>query len=316
MVKGFLFLIMLVLSWGDSFSQIITARAYSDKTTYEVGDYIYYSIEISSEQDLVVFKPALAELVKDMDVISSEEPIVEDKNGSKKILYRFIVSKYDSADVIIPSIPVSYQIGTDTTSFQVFTNPIEFAVRTVPVVTAAEIKDVKPPILIPLPLWLMLLIGVLVLTAILLGWYFYRKNQKKKLLQTKKKRIYIIPPHVKALSDLHELSEKKLWQQGLIKEYHSNITEIIRRYFEDRFHILALESTTTEIMQQLTRVVLPENIYQTVNDFLTNADLVKFAKYKPLPKVNEEMMSQAIDIVENTVPVTTNNQNMEKVNVQ
>lgn len=316
MVKGFLFLIMLVLSWGHSLSQNITARAYSDKTSYEVGDYIQYSIEIYSKQDLVVFKPALAELVKDIDVISSEEPIVEDKNGSKKILYRFIVSKYDSADVIIPSIPVSYQIGTDTTSFQVFTNPIEFAVRTVPVVTAAEIKDVKPPILIPLPLWLMLLIGVLVLTAILLGWYFYRKNQKKKLLQTKKKRAYIIPPHVKALSDLHELGEKKLWQQGLVKEYHSNITEIIRRYFEDRFHILALESTTTEIMQQLTRVVLPENIYQTVNDFLTNADLVKFAKYKPLPKVNEEMMSQAIDIVENTVPVTPNNQNMEKVNVQ
>lgn len=316
MVKGFLFLIMLVLSWGHSFSQNITARAYSDKTSYEVGDYIQYSIEISSKQDLVVFKPALAELVKDIDVISSEEPIVEDKNGSKKILYHFIVSKYDSADVIIPSIPVSYQIGTDTTSFQVFTNPIEFVVRTVPVVTAAEIKDVKPPIVIPVPLWLILLIGVLVLTAILLGWYFYRKNQKKKLLQTKKKRVYVIPPHVKALSDLHELGEKKLWQQGLVKEYHSNITEIIRRYFEDRFHILALESTTTEIMQQLTRVVLPENIYQTVNDFLTNADLVKFAKYKPLPKVNEEMMSQAIDIVENTVPVTPNNQNMEKVNVQ
>jgi hypothetical protein len=52
-----------------------------------------------------------------------------------------------------------------------------------------------------------------------------------------------------------------------------------------------------------------------VKGFLTNADLVKFAKYKPLPAVNEEMMRQAIDIVENTVPVKVESSNREKVNV-
>lgn len=316
MVKR-LFLIIFFFSFisCNAFAQAISARAYTDKTSYEIGDYINYSIEITHNENLRVFKPALAELVKDIDVISTDEPVVEDEQGIKKIIYRFIISKYDSADVIIPSIPIIYQIGSDTTSLEVFTNSVQFTVKTLPVVTAAEIKDVKPPIVIPMDLLTILLILLAVLLLIILGVYLYKRNQRKKKKKVERKRIYVIPPHVTALSELHALDEKKLWQQGFVKEYHSNITEIIRRYFEARFKILALESSTTEILDQLTRVVLPESIFKTVRGFLNNADLVKFAKYKPLAELNEEMMRQAIDIVENTVPVKYENNNRGNKNV-
>jgi hypothetical protein len=263
----------------------------------------------------MVFKPALSEYAKEVDVIRTDEPIVEETQGVKKIIYRFIISKYDSADVTIPSIPVLYQLGKDTTSLTVVTNTVQFSVRTLPVNTQLEIKDVKPPIVIPMDILTILLILLAILLLILIALYLYRRNQKKKQRKVERKRVYIIPPHVKALTELHVLEDKKLWQQGLIKEYHSGITEIIRRYFEDRFKILALESSTTEIMDQLTRVVLPQEIYKTVNGFLNNADLVKFAKYKPLPVVNEEMMKQAVDIVENTVPVNYENGKRETANV-
>ena len=308
-------ILIIVLPFDSSNSQTISARAFSDKSEYQVGDYINYTIEISHNYDLRVLKPALGELAKDIDVIKTDDPIVEETQGVKKIIYRFIVSKYDSADVTIPPIPILYQMGKDTTSLTVETNSVQFIVRTLPVNTQLEIKDVKPPIVIPMALLTILLIMLAILLLILLALYLYRRNQKKKRKRVERKRVYVIPPHVKALTELHALEDKKLWQQGFIKEYHSGITEIIRRYFEDRFKILALESSTTEIMDQLTRVVLPENIYRTVSDFLNNADLVKFAKYKPLPSVNEEMMKQAVDIVENTVPVKFENSNREKVNV-
>jgi len=308
-------ILIIVLSFGSSNSQTISARAFSDKSEYQVGDYINYTIEISHNYDLRVLKPALGELAKDIDVIKTDDPIVEETQGVKKIIYRFILSKYDSADVTIPPIPILYQMGKDTTSLTVETNSVQFIVRTLPVNAQLEIKDVKPPIVIPMALLTILLIMLAILLLILLALYLYRRNQKKKRKRVERKRVYVIPPHVKALTELHALEDKKLWQQGFIKEYHSGITEIIRRYFEDRFKILALESSTTEIMDQLTRVVLPENIYRTVSDFLNNADLVKFAKYKPLPSVNEEMMKQAVDIVENTVPVKFENSNREKVNV-
>jgi hypothetical protein len=313
MVKKLLLLILFVnVSQVFLNAQAISARAYTDKNVYEVGDYINYRIEIIHNLDLKVFKPALNEFTSDIEVLQSDEPIVEEADGSKKIIYRFIISKYDSAEVSVPQIPVKYQIGSDTTSIFVSTNAVQFSVRTLQVDTASEIKDVKPPITIPLDLLIIIIIISLIVIILLLGSYFYRKHQKKKKRQATRKRVYIIPPHVKALSELHALEEKKLWQQGMIKEYHSDITEIIRRYFEDRFKILALESSTSEIMDQLTRVVLPESIYQTVGQFLSNADLVKFAKYKPMPVVNEEMMKQALNIVENTVLVQQENLNKEK----
>jgi hypothetical protein len=316
MVNNLVYTILfIVYLFHNANSQTISARAFTDKLEYQVGDYINYSIEISHNEDLKVSKPTLAEFAKDIDVIRNEEPVIEEIQGIKKIIYRFIISKYDSADVTIPPIPVTYQLGSDTTSMEVLTNHVQFIVRTLPVVTSAEIKDVKPPIVIPMGLLIILLILIAILIAIVVALYLYRRNQKKKQKKIERKRVYIIPPHVKALSELHILEDKKLWQQGLVKEYHTSITEIIRHYFEDRFKILAIESSTTEIMEQLTRVVLPENICRTVNDFLNNADLVKFAKYKPLPVVNEDMMKQAVDIVENTVPVKLENSTREKVNV-
>jgi hypothetical protein len=58
-------------------------------------------------------------------------------------------------------------------------------------------------------------------------------------------------------------------------------------------------------MQQLKKVPSAENISSITNEFLNNADLVKFAKFIPLPSVNEAMMKQAKEIVNSTIPKDT-----------
>ncbi len=87
----------------------------------------------------------------------------------------------------------------------------------------------------------------------------------------------------------------------MVKDYHSKITGIVRGYFEERFNLPALELTTSEQMQQLKNVSSAEIILNITNEFLNNADLVKFAKFQPLPSVNEEMMKQAKEIVNQTI---------------
>jgi hypothetical protein len=107
------------------------------------------------------------------------------------------------------------------------------------------------------------------------------------------------------MTALNHLEEEQLWQKGKVKEYHSNITGIIRGYFEERFNLPALELTTSEQMQQLRNVKAAEIILDETDKFLTNADLVKFAKFNPLPTVNDEMMKQAKNIVTKTIPKET-----------
>ena len=77
----------------------------------------------------------------------------------------------------------------------------------------------------------------------------------------------------------------------------------------------ALELTTFESMSELRKVSEAEIIFETTNKFLNNADLVKFAKFIPLDSVNEEMMTQAKEIVNNTIPVEKETIEQEEVNV-
>jgi hypothetical protein len=173
-------------------------------------------------------------------------------------------------------------------------------VHTIQVNPQAEIKDVKDPVKVPLP-WLLILLWFVIASAVLgtalLLWLWFKKNKEKKVVAPPK---IILPAHVEALTALNELEKKQLWQKGMVKEYHSEITEIIRAYFERKFDLRALELTTTEVNLQLRQKSGTANIIDITNDFLNNADLVKFAKFKPENSVNEEMMKQAVEIVNRT----------------
>ena len=144
--------------------------------------------------------------------------------------------------------------------------------------------------------------AAIALLIIIAGYYSYKKYKQKKLERPVEKKIIIIPPHVKALTALDNLESEQLWQKGFIKDYHSRITEIIRNYFEERFDLPAMELTTTETIQHLNSIKEKEIILDITYNFLSNADLVKFAKFQPLESVNEEMMKQAKEIVQSTIP--------------
>jgi aspartate carbamoyltransferase regulatory subunit len=137
-------------------------------------------------------------------------------------------------------------------------------------------------------------IGTVVIAAAIWGWLRYKKIKAGKVIAAPE---IILPAHVVALTALNELDKKQLWQKGMVKEYHSEITEIIRAYFERKFDLRALELTTTEVNLQLREKSGAAKIIDITNDFLNNADLVKFAKFKPENSVNQEMMKQALEIV-------------------
>ena len=109
----------------------------------------------------------------------------------------------------------------------------------------------------------------------------------------------IIPAHVVALKELDELDKAKIWQAGNIKKYHTELSEIIRRYTEIRFRFIALELTTDEIIENLKDKISSEQI-KNINLLLQRSDLAKFAKSKPIDTENTESMQLAKDFVLST----------------
>lgn len=283
-------------------AQNITVSATTDTTVYQVGDYIRLTLELKYNKNVKVFLPPVKDSVKVLDYINTMPTDSSENNGkiTKKITYIF--SKYDSAKVNIPSLIVNYTIGSDSTKRFLATTPFSIVVNTLEVNSQEDIRDVKEPIKLPLD-WLLIFAITLVIIALVVGgYYLYKYIKKKKQPKTEAVPELKIPPYEIALSKLLDLEQKKLWQNGMVKEYHSEITEIIRQYFEDRFNFRALEMTSAEILGVLSYLDEGKKILDMSNSFFSNADLVKFAKFQPMNHINEEMMKQAYTIVNSTIP--------------
>ena len=95
---------------------------------------------------------------------------------------------------------------------------------------------------------------------------------------------------------------QKLWQAGRVKEYHTQLTEILRTYIEDRFKRNALESTSSEIIDDLTgHPEITKEVLEKLRQLLVLADLVKFAKAMPLPAEHESCLDNGVEFVKATI---------------
>ena len=87
---------------------------------------------------------------------------------------------------------------------------------------------------------------------------------------------------------MQSLEGKELWQKGETKAYYSELTDITRYYLEEAVEIPAMESTSNELFQTLKatikkrKIKLSQDVLEKFKKVMSNADLVKFAKSKPL----------------------------------
>lgn len=206
------------------------------------------------------------------------------------ISQNFIITAWDSGSYYIPPISFSDEIKTEGLLLNVQTIILE---------EGAELKDIKQPMTAPIgwsDIWPWLL-GLIILGIII---YILRKYIiNKKRLPNKTEPEVLIPADIIALEKLIELEEAKVWQEGKIKKYYSSLSEIIRRYTEQRFEFIALELTTTEIIEELKNKLNTEQL-DNLRMLLQRADLAKFAKSKPIDTENTESMILAKSFVNNT----------------
>lgn len=302
--------ILILLITLNSLAQL-KVEVKTDSTDYLIGDFINLQIKAEYSKGFILQEPFFRENLKQFEIIN-ENPFKSD-TLQNKITYRkeFTLAYYDSAEIYIPSFSFVLVTQGDTSKIFFSSDSIAVKIHSLEVKAEEDIKDIKAPIKIPLNILEIILWSLLGLLVLAILYFIFRKILKRKNVEPEKPEI-IIPPHIVALTKLEELEKEKLWQNGKVKEYHSRITEIIREYFERRFSFPALELTSSEQIQLLTRIKEAEKIIKTTEEFFTNADLVKFAKFNPVPDLNAIMMKQAKEIVNSTVPsnLTDNEKNI------
>ncbi|MFH0736549.1 MAG: hypothetical protein V1773_18150 [bacterium] len=302
-IKYYLFFVLIILS-AQLKAQEVNIKAFTDATKYSVGDYIKYTIQINHNKNIKVNKPNVKDSLQNIEVLGLNHTSKELENSQIEEKFVYTLAKYDSGSALIPAIRIELLDKNNKVS-TIYTNKLVIDVTTLEVDQQKEIMDVKAPLKIELN-WLFIL--AIVLIAVLLlsaGYYGYKYYQKKKLIKQGLVEVIVIPPYEAALNLLKELEEKKLWQKGQVKDYHTQLTFIIRKYFEDQFKFNALEMTSAEIINFLNSNNFKLAVTQTVERFFSNADMVKFAKFLPLPTINEAMLKEAYTIVNDSKQINT-----------
>lgn len=119
-----------------------------------------------------------------------------------------------------------------------------------------------------------------------------------------------LPPHTHALNSLEELRQRQLWQQGKVKEYHTELTDIVRNYLEEAYGIQSTEMTTDQTIDAFrgcqAHTADTESLLMLM---LQTADMVKFAKSEPLPYQHDLSLTQAVKFIQSTIPATAETDN-------
>ncbi len=293
-------IVFLGLLCGTLSAQDIKVFADTDSSDYRIGDYINYKLEIRHGKDVEVIIPSIKDSVNNLTFIKENEPFKNELDKEIVEIRNYVFSNYDSAAVTIPSYKIQYKGKGATELYSAKVNPVDIVIHSFKVNPQKGIIDIKKPVTVPID-WVFVLIIILIIIIVVLlivyGIIYYRK--KKAAREPERVTITLTPQKI-AMDSLIKLEEKELWQNGMVKEYHSEITGVIRKYFQGRYQFAAMEMPSSEVLDNLKYINESEGIFDVTRDFLNNADMVKFAKFQPMPEINMEMMTQAKEIVEKT----------------
>ena len=223
-------------------------------------------------------------LVNGLEIVQSDFDTL-----SEEIIQKIIITSWDSGSYYIPPVKFSATSKSNALIINVLLPNID---------ANSELKDIKGPLDDNIG-WSDIWPWLVLILIILLSIFTYKKyfNKKKKTVVVKKN--IQTPAHILALNSLKKLENKKLIDKKDIKEYYSSISEIIRRYIENRFNFPALELTTYEILDIITAIIKKEESISLKN-ILEISDLVKFAKKIPDQTENVKNLNLATDFVKKT----------------
>lgn len=279
----------------------VTARARLDSTEFLVGDPISVRLEVSHPNGASIraIRPDTTEgfTVLEQSALEAKAP-----TASVGVV---VFARYDSGQAAINPITILYTLPGDTAVRATGTNPLVVTTHTMRVDTSQAIRDLKPPLTIPYTLIEIAGMIAAVLAAAAIGWFGYRYWRRRRRRATgEEPSPPPRPAHIIALEALADLKARRLWQQGKIKEFYSEVTDILRRYIEHRYGIPALEETTDGIIDGLTQQRFRTDLLGQVDAMLRRADLVKFARRQPDMTEHEETFAIVHHVVEVT-KVTT-----------
>jgi len=303
MRKRFRLLLLLILGCSVKLvAQGFTVDASIDSTQLWIGKQTSIRFEITHRENIRVKSPLFSDVVIPGIELVTQKKSDTTKSPDKLLVVResYVITSFEDSLYLIPSFP--FVAGEDT----VWSPPLSLKVIQPFVIDTAsqqitDIKDVLKPRLSfiyilkkALP-WIAL---VLLIVAVTLLIIYLIKRSKNKVLKIPEIQE---PAFIIALRRLEEIRQEKAWTRGRYKEYHTAIIDVLREYIDRVYELPAMEMTSDEIINHLSFLKSDHTMaYTQLKQLLQLADLVKFAKWVPMPEENENSLNGAFLFINQT----------------
>ena len=279
------------MSWSQSYSRDgISLKVKTSKKEITVAEQLELELEATAPENLDVDFPAYSAALGDF-TLEDTRVLPRKMTGSgdnARIVHQvvYLLKPYLSGIYTIPVMTVTFhERKQDKAAGEIATEKIEIPVKTLLQANTGqvEIKDIKPPLsLPPNRARQAIFAGIFILLAVTAISCFYFWNKRNVPAAA---GIRPSPGDI-ARQELERLLAENLLANGQMKLFHLRISNILRRYIEDRFGVKAPERTTEEFLSALSRPDSPDRALlgsqkTLLADFLTQCDLVKFARHEP-----------------------------------
>ncbi len=280
-------LLIFTFSIDGVSAQRVKATASLDSAKILLGDQVKLFLQLDKPKHITVSFPILGDtIVNYIEIIdrSGIDTFEGESDEFEKLIQSFTITCFDSGTYRIP--PYWFNIEVEGVDDSIPSNGVTLQVFSMAIDTTRGPTDIKMPYDAPLSLKEVTpyILGVILLGAILFFILYSIKRKKNNQPLFSKPVKPKEPAHIVALRELDRIKSEKIWQKDKIKQYYSEVTEAIRVYIESRFEIPAMEQTSDETIEafRVKKGLINDKHFSNLSQILKLADMVKFAKYKPL----------------------------------
>ena len=281
----------------DTFAQLPAVKTSVDKNNILIGQQINLRIETTMPDNTYRLNWfTMPDSIGNFVAITKNKIDSTFSNGNLNFSQDIILTSFDSGRQVIPPLTLTASTLEGDSTFNIYTDSIPVDVSYSPTDSIVPFHDIKNIIEVKkvFPLWAWILVGVAVILLILWILFllkFFRKKKDITIFESK------LSPFDEAMQLLADLEKENLIQGNEVKEYHSRLTDIFKRYLSRKTNTYQLHLTTDELLIELSGFDLTKEQVADFANCLRMGNAVKFAQYIPPGYENEKCFSQTKEMI-------------------
>lgn len=281
-----------------TFAQLPAVKTSVDKHKILIGQQLNYQVNASMPDNtyrLGWF--SIPDSFGNFVVVSTGKIDTSVFNGNLNFSQQITLTNFDSGRRVIPPLALTVATLEGDSTFNIYTDSMVVNVGYSPLDSIEPFHDIKTIMEVKKawPWWIWALLALAII--LLIGWIiflikYFKKKKDTTILFTSK-----LSPFDEAMQSLSELEKQKPQDNKQIKEFHSRLTEIFKRYLSRMANAYKLHLTTDEILIEISEYNLSKEQLAEFANCLRMGNAVKFAQYIPAVYENEKCLSQTRVVV-------------------